>query len=167
MPVCLCVCVLLTRFCCSCAPPFAPTAPLLGFARGRVAQGRAAHPAHPPTLPQLPPPENEPDFLPVEEEPEVVEGAPLPEGVKKSKRVDPALRTTTMYMTKYERARILGTRALQLSMNAPPMVNVGDETDPLKIAMMELKEHKMCVGTNPGGWGVGGVGLCEGCCRGV
>ena len=52
-------------------------------------------------------------------------------------------RITTRYMTKYEKARILGTRALQLSMNAPPMVEVRDETDPLKIAQMELKEAKI------------------------
>ena len=54
-----------------------------------------------------------------------------------------AQRITTRYMTKYEKARILGTRALQLSMNAPPMVEVRDETDPLKIAMLELKEGKV------------------------
>ena len=28
-------------------------------------------------------------------------------------------------------------------MNAPPMVEVRDETDPLKIAMLELKEGKI------------------------
>ena len=31
-----------------------------------------------------------------------------------SKRVDNDKRTTTPYMTKYERARVLGTRALQI-----------------------------------------------------
>ena len=31
-------------------------------------------------------------------------------------------RITSSFLTKYERARILGTRALQLSKNAPPMV---------------------------------------------
>lgn len=31
-----------------------------------------------------------------------------------SKAVDPSKRVTTRYMTKYERARLLGTRALQL-----------------------------------------------------
>lgn len=30
------------------------------------------------------------------------------------RRVDPSQRVTTRYMTKYEKARILGTRALQL-----------------------------------------------------
>ena len=46
-------------------------------------------------------------------------------------------------MTKYERARVLGTRALQISMNAPVMVDTGNETDPLKIAMKELRERKI------------------------
>ena len=46
-------------------------------------------------------------------------------------------------MTKYERARILGTRALQISMNAPVMVELEGETDPLQIAMKELKQRKI------------------------
>jgi DNA-directed RNA polymerase I, II, and III subunit RPABC2 len=63
---------------------------------------------------------------------------------EKSKSVEASQRITTRYMTKYEKARILGTRALQLSMNAPPMVDVpAGETDPLKIAMLELNERKI------------------------
>lgn len=42
-------------------------------------------------------------------------------------------RITTKYMTKYEKARILGTRALQISMNAPIMVEAGTATDPLEV----------------------------------
>ena len=52
-------------------------------------------------------------------------------------------RTTTNYMTKYERRRVLETRALQISMNAPAMVDIGGETDPLKIAKKEMKERKI------------------------
>ncbi|KAI9740681.1 MAG: DNA-directed RNA polymerases I II and III subunit RPABC2 [Claussenomyces sp. TS43310] len=52
-------------------------------------------------------------------------------------------RTTTPYMTKYERARILGTRALQISMNAPVLVDLEGETDPLQIAIKELSEKKI------------------------
>lgn len=59
------------------------------------------------------------------------------------KAIAPSERTTTNYMTKYERARLLGTRALQLSMNAPPMVELQGETDPLQIAMKELRERKI------------------------
>merc|ERR1719215_2418244 len=47
-------------------------------------------------------------------------------------------RKTTPYLTKYEKARILGARALQLSMNAPVMVEIDNETDPLLIAEKEL-----------------------------
>ncbi|CAO1620479.1 unnamed protein product [Sympodiomycopsis kandeliae] len=52
-------------------------------------------------------------------------------------------RITTPYMTKYERARILGTRALQISMNAPVLVPTEGETDPLAIAMKELSQKKI------------------------
>jgi DNA-directed RNA polymerase subunit K/omega len=52
-------------------------------------------------------------------------------------------RVTTPYMTKYERARILGARALQISMNAPIMVDLEGETDPLEIAMKELRARKI------------------------
>ncbi|CAB4065171.1 RPB6 [Lepeophtheirus salmonis] len=52
-------------------------------------------------------------------------------------------RTTTPYMTKYERARVLGTRALQIAMCAPVMVELEGETDPLQIAMKELKQRKI------------------------
>ncbi|CAG2065207.1 unnamed protein product [Timema podura] len=57
--------------------------------------------------------------------------------VAKSKRI------TTRYMTKYERARVLGTRALQIAMCAPVMVELEGETDPLQIAMKELKQRKI------------------------
>ncbi|KNE60542.1 DNA-directed RNA polymerase I, II, and III subunit RPABC2 [Allomyces macrogynus ATCC 38327] len=46
-------------------------------------------------------------------------------------------------MTKYEKARILGTRALQISMNAPVMTELNGETDSLIIAMKELREKKI------------------------
>mmetsp|Transcript_21115 Transcript_21115/g.41859 ORF Transcript_21115/g.41859 Transcript_21115/m.41859 type:complete len:193 (+) Transcript_21115:26-604(+) len=52
-------------------------------------------------------------------------------------------RTTTKYLTKYERARVLGARAQQLSLGAPPLIPVDKETDPLVIAVLELKEQKI------------------------
>ncbi|KAJ3192988.1 DNA-directed RNA polymerases I II and III subunit RPABC2 [Irineochytrium annulatum] len=52
-------------------------------------------------------------------------------------------RMTTPFMTKYEKARVLGTRALQISMNAPVMVELSGESDPLQIAMKELRERKI------------------------
>ena len=47
--------------------------------------------------------------------------------------------------TKYEEARILGARALQISMNAPLLINISDKDlekinyDSLKIAEVELE----------------------------
>merc|ERR1712002_610556 len=55
----------------------------------------------------------------------------------------PKKKVTTPYLTKYERARVLGTRALQISMNAPVMVELEGEIDPLQIAMKELKARKI------------------------
>lgn len=46
-------------------------------------------------------------------------------------------------MTKYEKAKILGIRALQISMNAPVLVELNGETDPLEIAAKELRENKI------------------------
>ncbi|KAF5623791.1 DNA-directed RNA polymerase and III subunit RPABC2 [Fusarium sp. NRRL 25303] len=61
----------------------------------------------------------------------------------KDKKIPESERTTTPYMTKYERARILGTRALQISMNAPVLVDLEGETDPLQIAIKEMREKKI------------------------
>ncbi|GAO46602.1 DNA-directed RNA polymerase I, II, and III subunit Rpb6 [Saitoella complicata NRRL Y-17804] len=64
-------------------------------------------------------------------------------GRKAGKAVPKEKRTTTPYMTKYEKARLLGTRALQISMNAPVLVDLEGETDPLQIAMKELSQKKI------------------------
>jgi len=52
-------------------------------------------------------------------------------------------RVTTPFLTKFERARILGTRALQVSMNSPLLVQLEGESDPLEIAEKELKQRKI------------------------
>ena len=63
---------------------------------------------------------------------------PKPYAIPKDKR------TTSPYMTKYEKARLLGTRALQISMNAPVMVALDEgEDDPLVIAGKELALKKL------------------------
>lgn len=59
------------------------------------------------------------------------------------KRVAEKDRKTTKFMTKFEKARVLGTRALQISMNAPVMVELQGETDPLEIARKELTARKI------------------------
>jgi len=43
--------------------------------------------------------------------------------------------------TKFEKARIVGARALQISMGAPSLIKIPKEViSPLDIAMLELKE---------------------------
>ncbi|KAL4881341.1 RNA polymerase, subunit omega/K/RPB6 [Aspergillus karnatakaensis] len=61
----------------------------------------------------------------------------------RAKKIPNDQRTTTPYMTKYERARVLGTRALQISLNAPVLVDLEGETDPLQIALKELAQKKI------------------------
>lgn len=48
-------------------------------------------------------------------------------------------RSTSRYMTKYEKARLLGMRALRISNGAKAKIDVHGETDPLVIAELELK----------------------------
>lgn len=42
-------------------------------------------------------------------------------------------------LTRYERARIIGARALQISLGAPVLIDVG-RGEPIDIAMMELEK---------------------------
>lgn len=70
------------------------------------------------------------------------EGIPRPKTTKEL-AIPKEDRTTTPYLTKYERARVLGTRALQISLNAPVLVDIEGETDPLQIAMKELAQRKI------------------------
>ncbi|KAF2786677.1 RNA polymerase Rpb6 [Melanomma pulvis-pyrius CBS 109.77] len=73
----------------------------------------------------------------------------------KDKKVPNDKRTTTPYMTKYEKARVLGTRALQISGNAPVLIDVEGMTDPLAIAAKELREKKIPLVVRrylPDGW---------------
>jgi len=44
-------------------------------------------------------------------------------------------------LTKFEKARIIGARALQLSMGAPPLIKISkDEINPMQIAIKELEK---------------------------
>lgn len=73
---------------------------------------------------------------------------PTPKPVPKDKRI------TTPYMTKYEKARILGTRALQIAMNAPVLVDIEGETDrslqrPSCTESLRDKGHTSCLSMSP------------------
>ena len=46
-------------------------------------------------------------------------------------------------VSRFERARLLGSRAIQISMGAKPCVKVSPEMDPIDIAMREFEEDKL------------------------
>ena len=48
-------------------------------------------------------------------------------------------------LTRFEKARVIGARALQLSMGGIPQVDISklESFDPIDIAMLELKKNKM------------------------
>lgn len=48
---------------------------------------------------------------------------------------------TTKHLTRFEKARLLGARAIQISMGAKPLVDIKkvDSLDPIDIAYEELK----------------------------
>ena len=54
-------------------------------------------------------------------------------------------RITSPFLTKYEKARIIGVRAVQISKNAPLYYSPGDNQnmDPLAIAEQELQDGKI------------------------
>jgi DNA-directed RNA polymerase I, II, and III subunit RPABC2 len=47
------------------------------------------------------------------------------------------------YLTKYEKARVIGTRALQISLDSKVFVEKNGETDPYKLAVMEFEQKKI------------------------
>ena len=42
-------------------------------------------------------------------------------------------------MTRYERARVIGARALQISLGAPVLIDI-DQGEPIDLAMTELEQ---------------------------
>ena len=77
------------------------------------------------------------------EESEERESAILEQPQGGGKAITGDARTTTPFLTKYEKARVIGARALQISKNAPILVNIKDETDPILIAEEELRAQKI------------------------
>ena len=53
------------------------------------------------------------------------------------------IRITLPKLTKYEKARVLGERAIELENGKTPLVPLDGETDALKIAYMELMARKI------------------------
>jgi len=52
-------------------------------------------------------------------------------------------RKTIPILSKYERTRVVGERAIQISMGSPPLVEVGNLENPVDIAEKELREKKI------------------------
>lgn len=50
---------------------------------------------------------------------------------------------TRNFITKYEFATIIGTRAQQLSENAPPYIHLNNLNDPIQIAIEEYNQGKL------------------------
>ena len=70
--------------------------------------------------------EEEEDKMEEEEEPETFEVVdPQANNHNNKNKRGPEERITPKFMTKYERARIIGTRALQISKNSPVYVELG------------------------------------------
>ncbi|CAD8077322.1 unnamed protein product [Paramecium primaurelia] len=61
----------------------------------------------------------------------------------KGRKVNKNERITPPFLTKYERARVIGTRALQISKNSPIYVDPKETTDPILVAQQELNENKI------------------------
>ncbi len=61
---------------------------------------------------------------------------------KKYKEVKKFVKIGNIFLTRYEKARIVGARALQISFGAPILVEKPmDVIDPIKIAQLELKSR--------------------------
>ena len=56
------------------------------------------------------------------------------------KKVRAYIKVGPIFLTRYEKARIVGARALQLSCGAPLLIEKpSDVIDPIKLAMLELR----------------------------
>ncbi|CAG9329464.1 unnamed protein product [Blepharisma stoltei] len=73
-------------------------------------------------------------------ESEINEDTTLAKAIPETK----VIRYTPSYLSKYEKTRVLGARASQISQNAPIFVQLDpNETDPLEIAYKELINKKL------------------------
>jgi DNA-directed RNA polymerase subunit K/omega len=66
------------------------------------------------------------------------------DAAQKNKAICPnPIRITLPRMTKYEKARLLGQRAKMIEEGSPPFVDLLGETNPIKIAYMELLAKRL------------------------
>ncbi|KAI9658525.1 MAG: DNA-directed RNA polymerases I II and III subunit RPABC2 [Alyxoria varia] len=62
---------------------------------------------------------------------------------KAARKIPKEKRTTSPFLSKYERARVLGVRANQISHNAEILVDPQGEKDSLNLARMELEQRRL------------------------
>ena len=67
----------------------------------------------------------------------------LEEDLEETLEVTKPKKVTSAWMTKYEYAKILGLRALQLSQGDPPRIETGGMVDIHEIAREELRQRKI------------------------
>ncbi len=61
---------------------------------------------------------------------------------KKYREAEKKIKVGSIFLTRYEKARIIGARALQISFNASTFIDIpSGMTDPMKIAAYELKNN--------------------------
>ncbi|KAM3138274.1 hypothetical protein pb186bvf_009550 [Paramecium bursaria] len=77
-----------------------------------------------------------------DDEQEIIEAGNY-KGQSKGIKIPKDKRFTPPFLTKYERARVIGTRALQISKNSPIYVDPKDTSDPIAVAQQELNEKKI------------------------
>jgi len=53
------------------------------------------------------------------------------------------MKQTSKILSRFEKTRLIGTRAVQIAMNSPPVIDTKGETDALKIAQMEFDQKKI------------------------
>ena len=63
-----------------------------------------------------------------------------PDSRRLSRRLGPGAGDRLQEYTRFEKARIVGARALQVSMGAPPLIETPEELrDPVQVAMLEYE----------------------------
>jgi DNA-directed RNA polymerase subunit K len=53
-----------------------------------------------------------------------------------------------MEYTRFEKARIIGARALQISLGAPVIIDIPEDIDPIMIAMLEFDKGLIPITVN-------------------
>ena len=79
----------------------------------------------------------------IDEVEELIVELDIPEPQIEYKKVDKSKRVSLPILSKYEKTKLIGTRAIQISQNAQIYVDYKGLIDPIKIAKKELEEKKI------------------------